>query len=203
MSTFNQDLNKEFLLGQFLDKIYEQLNYDFRRINEPDLQNKGVDLIIDYNGKPYYIDEKAQLDYINGDLPTFTFELSYLKKGQWKKGWLFDTRKTTHFYFLITGIKSKTQNIEDGFKDCKITSVHAEKLRKYLESIGLGWDTLNDLDAQIRNSDQQKNIPLRHLKEREEGCLFLSVQKDEKPLNLKLYLHWLIRIGVAKRIYPK
>ncbi|MPS74540.1 MAG: hypothetical protein E2590_15515 [Chryseobacterium sp.] len=202
MSTFDQDLNKEYLLGQFLDEIYAQLNYDFRRIHESDLQNKGIDLIIDHHGKEYYIDEKAQLDYLGHSLPTFTFELSYLKNGQWKKGWLFDENKITDHYFLITDIKVKTQNIEEGFKSCSITSVNANKLRTYLENIGLDWDTLNDLDAQIRNSDQEKNIPLRDLKEKEEGCLYFSVQKDEKPLNLKLYLKWLIEIRVAKKIYP-
>ena len=202
MSTFDQDLNKEYLLGKFLDEIYAQLNYDFKRINESDLQNKGVDLIINHNGKEYFIDEKAQLDYLNHSLPTFTFELSYLKNGQWRKGWLFDNKKITNHYFLITDIKIKTQNIEDGFKSCIITSVDTKKLRKYLENIGLDWEMLNDLDAEIRSSEKEKNIPLLNLKERKEGCLFFSVQKDEKPLNLKLYLSWLIKIGVAKKIYP-
>ncbi|KFC23660.1 hypothetical protein [Epilithonimonas lactis] len=201
MSTFDQDLNKEALLGQFLDGIYKQLDYDFKRIHDLDLQNKGIDLIILHHGTEYLIDEKAQLDYLNHCLPTFTFELSYLKNGKWRKGWLFDKNKVTDHYFLVTNISLKTQNIEDGFKDCSITSVNTEKLRKYLENIGLGWDILSVMDGQIRHSDQKQNIPLRHLKEKE-GCLYYSVQKDEKPLNLKLYLKWLIKIGVAKRIYP-
>ncbi len=201
MSTFDQDLNKEGLLGQFLDGIYKQLDYDFKRIYDLDLQNKGVDLIILHRGTEYLIDEKAQLDYLNHCLPTFTFELSYLKNGKWRKGWLFDKNKVTDHYFLITNISLNTQNIEDGFKDCSITSVNTKKLRSYLEKIGLGWDILSVMDGQIRHSDQKQNIPLRHLKEKE-GCLYYSVQKDEKPLNLKLYLKWLIKIGFAKRIYP-
>lgn len=201
MSTFDQDLNKEHLLGQFLDEIYKQLNYDFERIDNLDLQNRGVDLVLVHSGKEYYIDEKAQLDYLDHSLPTFTFELSYLKNGKWRKGWLFDDKKVTDHYFLITNISLNTQNIEDGFKDCSITSVNAKKLRKHLENIGLGWDILSALDGQIRESNQKQNIPLRHLKEKE-GCLYYSVQKDEKPLNLKLYLKWLIKIGVAKKIYP-
>lgn len=202
MSTFDLDLNKEHLLGQFLDEIYAQLNYNFKRIDDLDLQNRGVDLILIHNGKEYYIDEKAQLDYLNHSLPTFTFELSYLKNGNWKKGWLFDKNKITDHYFLITDIFIRTENIEDGFKCCTITSINTKKLRKYLENIGLGWDFLSDLDGRIRHSEQKQNIPLHSLKEKEEGCLYYSVQKDEKPLNLKLYLKWLVKIGVAKRIYP-
>ncbi len=202
MSTFDQDLKKEYLLGKYLESVYDKLDLNFTRINEFDLQNKGVDLIIEHKGKKFYIDEKAQLDYLNKSLPTFAFELSYLKKARWKKGWLFDKNKITDHYFLITDIFTKTQNIEDGFKSCSITSVNAKKLRKYLENIGLNWDNLNDLDGQIRDSGQKENIPLLNLKEKEEGCLYFSVQKDEKPLNLKLYLGWLIKIGVAKRIYP-
>lgn len=202
MSTFDQDLNKEHLLGHFLDEIYEKLNLNFTRITEPELQNKGVDLIVIHSGKEYYIDEKAQLDYLDHCLPTFTFELSYLKNDKWRKGWLFDKTKITDHYFLITDIFIRTENIEDGFKSCTITSVNTKKLRKHLEKIGLGWDVLSSLDGQIRHSDQKQNIPLRNLKEREEGCLYYSVQKDEKPLNLKLYLRWLIKIGVVKKIYP-
>lgn len=202
MSTFDQDLNKEYLLGKYLDGIYKEIGLDFKRIDESELQHRGVDLIVDYNGKEYYIDEKAQLDYLDKSLPTFAFELSYLKNGQWKKGWLFDNKKVTDYYFLITDIKIKTPNIAGGFQNCSVTSVNVKKLRKYLEHIGLDWDMLNDLDAQIRNSGQEQNIPLRDLKEKEEGCLYFSVQKDEKPLNLKLYLKWLIDIQVAKRIYP-
>ncbi|WP_312767679.1 hypothetical protein [Epilithonimonas sp.] len=204
MSTFDQDLKKEYLLGKFLDEIYRKLNLNFTRINEPELQNRGVDLVIEHQDKKFYIDEKAQLDYLNRSLPTFAFELSYLKIGQWRKGWLFDEKKFTDYYFLITNIstRSKTDHIEDGFTGCTITSINTKKLRKYLESIRLDWDTLNDMDAEIRNSDQKNNIPLRNLKEREEGCLYFSVQKDEKPLNIKLYLKWLIDIKVAKRVYP-
>ena len=202
MSTFDQDLNKEHLLGQFLDEIYKQLNYDFERIDDLDLQNRGVDLVLIHNGKEYYIDEKAQLDYLDHSLPTFTFELSYLKNGKWRKGWLFDDKKMTDHYFLVTSIFTRSKNFEDGFTSCYITSINAKKLRKHLENIGLGWDFLSDMDGQIRHSEQSQNIPLRNLKEKEEGCLYYSVQKDEKPLNLKLYLKWLIKIGVAKKIYP-
>lgn len=202
MSTFDQDLNKEHLLGQFLDKIYAQLQYDFKRVDDLDLQNRGIDLILIHNEREYYIDEKAQLDYLNHSLPTFTFELSYLKNGKWRKGWLFDDKKMTDHYFLITGIFTKSKNCEDGFTSCCITSINAKRLRKHLENIGLGWDVMSYYDVQIRSSDQKQNIPLRNLKEREEGCLYYSVQKDEKPLNLKLYLKWLIKIGVAKKIYP-
>lgn len=202
MSTFDQDLNKEHLLGHFLDRIYAQLQYDFKRVDDLDLQNRGVDLVLIHNGKEYFIDEKAQLDYLNHSLPTFTFEVSYLKNGKWRKGWLFDNRKITDHYFLITGIFTRSKSCEHGFTSCCITSINAKKLRKYLENIGLGWDVMSYYDAQIRSSDQKQNIPLRNLKEKEEGCLYYSVQKDEKPLNLKLYLKWLVKIGVAKRIYP-
>jgi len=202
MSTFEQDLNKEHILGKFLDEIYEKLSLSFIRISEPELQNKGVDVIIEHRGRKFYIDEKAQLDYLGHSLPTFTFEISYLKNNRWKKGWLYDENKITDHYFLITDIILNTDKIENGFKSCSITSVNAKKLRAYLEKTGLDWKLLSNLDGEIRQSDQQKNIPLHSLKEREEGCLYFSAQKDEKPLNLKLYLKWLITIKVAKKIYP-
>ena len=79
MSFFKRDLKKEKILSKYLDGVYNKIPLTVQRINDLDLQYKGVDLIYNNNGAKIYIDEKAQLDYLNSDLPTFTFELSYLK----------------------------------------------------------------------------------------------------------------------------
>lgn len=104
MSFFTRNLRKEKLLASFLDTKYDELNLTFERVCDLKLQKKGVDLIYNHRGRRFYIDEKAQLDYINKHLPTFTFELSYLKNDIEKTGWLVDTHKITTHYFLVVGI---------------------------------------------------------------------------------------------------
>ena len=100
-SSFKNDLEKEQKLSVFLDAYYKKhlKHYAFERVHDSQQQMWGVDLILVHNTsqKRFLIDEKAQLDYINEDLPTFAFELVYQKDGEVKKGWLFDAKKKTEF----------------------------------------------------------------------------------------------------------
>ena len=58
MSNFDTDLSQEKILDIYLDKIYDELKFDFKRIIDKDSQLEGVDLQIIYKGKKYTIDEK-------------------------------------------------------------------------------------------------------------------------------------------------
>jgi len=83
-SSFKRNLRKEQQLSQFLDSIYQKhlKHYNFERVNVMKRQLQGIDLVLRYRGtqNEFLIDEKAQLDYLNDDLPTFAFELCYQKK---------------------------------------------------------------------------------------------------------------------------
>ena len=132
-SNFKSDLQKETQLSTLLDCLYHKhlRFYDFERISDLNLQLKGVDLIFTKksNQKAFYIDEKAQLDYINDDLPTFAFELSYQKNGSLRQGWLFDPSKKTDFYALVTAIYSDEPQ---RYTSCKITMVNRANLLTFL-----------------------------------------------------------------------
>jgi len=204
MSFFKRDLNKEKILSKYLDGVYNKIPLVLQRIENLDFQHKGVDLIFNNNGDKIYIDEKAQLDYLNSDLPTFTFELSYLKKGEIKIGWFLDDSKITDFYFLITSIHvDDKKDISKGITNCKITSIDRLKLSRFLDEIGLTYQKLNQYNNGIRteNADTKKII-INELHEKSQGCLVYSQHLDEKPINLMLRLDFLLKNGVAKRIYP-
>ena len=202
-SNFNSDLNKEHLLGKFLDPIYLKLNFNFIREYQLKNQLNGIDLTITNKENSYIIDEKAQLYYLNKDLPTFTFELSYLKHGKFKTGWLFDQYKVTDYYFLITGIQVKSieLNSESDILSCKITSVNRDKLIAYLSSINLTQDRLQEYDFDVRNRGIIGKSTIKELTQKQ-GCLFFSNHLDEQPINLQLRLQHLIEIKIAKQIYP-
>ncbi|WP_248724498.1 hypothetical protein [Seonamhaeicola sp. ML3] len=204
MSLFESDLNDEQLLGKYLDKIYEEINIPIERTHDTELQFRGVDIIYKSSKGPVYIDEKSQLHYINKDLPTFTFELSFLKNGKEKRGWFLDKEKITDYYFLVTGIYvNKDKQLNSGLKSCKITSVNRLKLIELLKDKGLSPLKLNTYSETIRSDENaafKTEIP--ELKPKTEGCLVYSNQLDEKPINLMLRLNFLIQKGVAKQIYP-
>lgn len=205
ISKFNEDLSKEEALGRFLDKIYPTLfkGYDIQRISNIDLQHKGIDLILSKEGNEYYIDEKAQLDYLNNELPTFAFEISYLKNGNENSGWLFDKTKDTQRYFLVTGIYlNNPENINEGFKDCNIISVDRIKLINLLESKGLDFNSTTKINNRIRSCTEEKGIKIKELNPQTEGRFYYSKSnKSEQPINLVLYIAFLIKSNVAKKIY--
>ncbi len=206
MSNFDTDLSQEKILGIYLDKVYSELKFDFKRITDKDSQLEGVDLQIIYKGKNYTIDEKSQLHYLNKDLPTFTFELSYFnKQGILKQGWLFDKSKNTHYYFLVTGIYLKgTSSLtkpEDVDK-VKITSVNRRKLLNFLEKLNLTSEVLNVYDDRFRKESKFGNNTIKELNSKTQGLVSFSEQYIEKPMNLQLRLKFLLEKGIAKRIYP-
>lgn len=199
-SKFKADLSKEQRLAPLLDFYYKNRlkQYSFERIHDLEQQYRGIDIILTdkKTRTAHFVDEKAQLDYINERLPTFAFELFYSKNGVQKQGWLFDASKKTHFYALVTSIFSDEG---DCFTACNITFVNREKLIHYL--IGLGLTKERFLEIVLQHKGHHGKLGLEKLHPWHEGYLFFSTQnKEEKPINLILKLDYLISIGVAKRL---
>nr|WP_297786951.1 hypothetical protein [uncultured Allomuricauda sp.] len=199
-SNFKADLSKEKQLTPLLDIYYQKhlKHYTFERVSHIKKQLQGIDLILKdkQSGKQFYVDEKAQLDYINESLPTFAFELFYQKAGVQKQGWLFDIAKKTQFYALITSIYSDEKNV---FTSCNITFVNREKLIFQLNKIGLSRKQLEQIITE--NKGVHGKLVLEELNAKTEGYLFFSSQnKAEKPANLILKLDYLRKTGVAKKL---
>ena len=183
----------------FLGQLYQRhlKQYSFRRISNIQQQLLGVDLVLTHKqtGLVYHIDEKAQLDYLNENLPAFAFELCYEKEGERKTGWLLDAHKKTDFYSLITGIYADEK---DKFTACNITFVNRKKLLAFLASRGLAVEKLKQLA--LSQPDYHGKMELESLCPHTEGYLFFSRKnKLEKPVNLILKLEFLTRIGVGKQ----
>lgn len=203
-SNFDSDLSKEGLLGKYLDDIYPKIleGFTIQRISDADLQHQGVDLIISKDNCHFNIDEKAQLDYLEHDLPTFAFEITYIKDGQQKQGWLYDSDKTTDRYFAVTGITCNTPNEpKSGFKSCKIVSVNRSKLINLLTLKGLTYKRIIEINQEIRSATTDGRISVMELEGRAQGNFHYTTGKVERPINIVLKLEYLIAENVAKRIY--
>lgn len=193
-------MQKEQHLGILLDSLYKKhLNhYRFQRITDLKKQLQGIDIVLTHRvtKKEFLVDEKAQLDYVNDDLPTFAFELGYQKEGVSKQGWLFDSSKKTDFYALITGIYSDEPN---KFTSCKITFVNRGKLISFLKSRVITENSVVSFIGKARPKHGKIKIP--ELDSKTEGYLYCSSHnKAEKPLNLILKLDFLIDNDLAKRL---
>lgn len=203
-SNFHSDLRKEQVLSSYLDtyynSVFENTDYTLERVHDPGNQYKGIDLIVKNNEKEYFIDEKAQLDYLEEALPTFAFELSYYKGHNMKQGWLFDYSKETQFYFLVTAIKCRIpRKIFSGIKSVKVISVNRKLLLNYLCSIGLDKTRLEHYDYVLRKEGKFKNS-IKELNSRTEGNIYYSEKKVEKPMNIVLFVQNLIDRNIAKEL---
>ena len=206
MSRFNSDLHNEQILAEYLDHIYAELELNTRRISDIKSQNKGIDLIIKYNSKLYNVDEKSQLHYLNISLPTFAFELSYLKDDVLKQGWLFDKKKETEYYFLITGIMLKgNKNVLKSkieIDSLMITSVNRQMLLKLLNQRNIDKETIEYVIHDIRENKAFGKHAVDGLDNRKEGNIHFTKALSEQPINLVLKLDYLVKKGVAKIIFP-
>lgn len=199
-SKFTSDLNKERKLSVLLDVYYKKYltQYSTKRISNYKKQLAGVDIIFIHKqtAQEYFIDEKAQLDYINDDLPTFAFELGYFKQSVYKQGWLFNAHKKTDFYALVTAIYEDEPEV---FTSCKITLVNRKKLWAFLEERKITPTLLNEYIK--NNTSLHGKLKVEELHHRNEGYLYFSkINKVEKPINLILKLDFLIHKGIAKRL---
>lgn len=210
-STFKGDLKSERAVNEFLQKyLYSYLVDDgiidsFNSNTTLDQQHKGIDTIMyiindetEETARSINIDEKAAIHYARnnlGDKPlsTFAFEVSYLKDGELKRGWLTNEKyKETHAYFLcwlwiksdankynlvcedilkievlsIPKVKTRDKLIMRamGSKDVKIFESKADILRKKMKDRGVyRLELEHQLDSLINALDDIPDYNKTHL----------------------------------------
>lgn len=210
-STFKGDLKSERAVNEFLQKylysylVDEGIIDSFNSNTTLDQQHKGIDTIIyiikdgaDEQVRCINIDEKAAVHYARNNLSdepltTFAFEVSYMKDGELKRGWLTNEKyKETHAYFLcwlwikadankynlvcedilkmevisIPKIKTREKLIMRamGSKDVKIFESKADILRKKMKDRGVyRLELEHQLDSLINALDDIPDYNKTHL----------------------------------------
>jgi len=192
-----KDLDDESVLQPFLDAVYRELGFDFRRETKRDKQLAGIDLVLSHRGQEYYVDEKAATHYVNRPLKTFAFELNFRSYGQLRPGWLFDEHKETTHYFLVSEIHATSNEVAD-VTHFRLVSVSRQKLLSYLHSKQWGqqfFETgLPVLDEDCPRYELSPAAP--------KARVVKTTHLVEEPLNLVIVLNDLIDAGVAKELVP-
>lgn len=142
-STFTDDLRVEREISNFLDKYFYEIYFNgrYKRINDINLQHQGIDIQIQskFDNSIINIDEKFASHYVNFDLKTFAFEMTYVMEDMVKEGWTFGEKYTNTEYYNIgyvtaNNIKSKEwkkitkRNIEK----IELLIISKEKIQSYL-----------------------------------------------------------------------
>ena len=195
MTLFKKDLESERILGEFLSAHYSKSNLNIERISEIKLQLKGIDfLLTDKSNLVYKVDEKAQLHYLNKDLPTFALEIDYVKNDELKQGWLFDPNKATEIYAFVFSIHlvgkiAEVTKMED-IESCDVVFVNRIRLINELSKYGIDYNLCNMKSELLRN-----NVGLKRIGYSPQFNFQISNHLSEKPVNLIVRRIFLETIG--------
>ena len=189
-----EDVRKTKILENFMDTVYSKNDFHIERVDDIDLQKKGVDLIhIDENNVIHYIDEKYAIKYYNKDLKTFSFELFALNNKD-KKGWFISPNTQTTDYCLLWF--QSDENFENIYTyDLCVIPKH--KIVDFLINSGYYsgieqdflkyWETDNNSNYNSNPNFYtvgEKNNKRRYLRLKN-GCkLVQSIYLEEQPINV-------------------
>lgn len=224
-STFKGDLKSERAVNEFLQKylysylVDEGIIDSFNSNTTLDQQHKGIDTIIyiikdgnDEQVRCINIDEKAAVHYARNNLSdepltTFAFEVSYIKGGELKRGWLTNEKyKETHAYFLCwLWIESDANKYNLSCEDIlkmEVISIPKVKTREKLIMRAMG-------SKDIKTFEKKSDILRKKMKKRGVNRLELEHQLDplinaldDIPDFNKMHLKFNENLLIAKN-YPQ
>lgn len=193
----SKDSSDEKALQPFLDAVYANMGLDFCREERREQQLAGIDVIIRFRDKEYFIDEKAATHYVNKGLNTFAFELNFRHNGMTIPGWLLDENKLTTHYFLVSEIASDSAHVED-LTAFRLVSVNRERLLAFLQEKRWGKEFLTEKVNKVMEDRARYVLSPSN----PEARVVKTQHLQEKPLNLVVLLDDLIQAGVAKELVP-
>ncbi len=180
------DSNAEQEIARFLDKnLYsKEIIKDFKRFSDKEDQLKGKDVQFSIEDlKDIIVDEKAQIYYVNKNIPTFAFEVNFIRNsGDLTLGWFFDSNKETQYYLLIWITADKERDFtQDDITQLECFLVSREKIIIFLAVRGVDKDKAIKIAKEIRES----GINGRHKEGIFDGFNFnFSGHLAEKPINI-------------------
>lgn len=199
-STFRKKDEKiESLNNKFLEKNFYNKTEKYIRNTNKRLQILGIDSIFIKDGIQFNCDEKVAAQYINKNLMTFAFELSFIdKNGDVRDGWFLDDSKLNDCYILCWLDKAKTDNpetIEDVIES-EIILIYKKDIINYLNDIN--WNT-KKLKIKTKKIRCENDLNFGSLNKN--GIKFSFSEKlVEKPINLIISREVLRRISLNNLI---
>lgn len=201
-------------IAKFLDKnLYPTLPFNrFTRIVEKSEQLKGKDVVFSSeflgisNG---VIDEKCTAHYVNKNIPTFAFELSFLLDDNTEvNGWLIDENKETEYYLLLWP-KAKVEDesatapyfTSNDIEQIDYILVKRENIILFLHSKGFDKNRLASASRYYRDNvhDIQYQNQLKQKYKEKVGFYFMITRNlPETPVNVIIYRKDLEKIATLK-----
>lgn len=203
-NSFENDLIGEAVVIDFLEKyFYSHIDFkSYERINNLDKQHQGIDLVFSTETREYIVDEKSAMHYPRG-LPTFAFELTYLKNGSIREGWFYDDKKLTEYYLLIWPIREdvppKEMKVEH-IHSAEIMLIHRKEFQEYIyKKYKLNREEFLDKAKDIRERGTVGDRPF--IAKESSAKYYLSNNYQEQPINVVFRKEEILKSGSVKSYY--
>ena len=174
-----------------------------QRVEDKEAQLAGVDVrFTGLDGTVYHVDEKAQLYYLNKDLPTFAFEIQYMREGREALGWLCNEELLTDLYLLIwhSATPDRPQQLSwDQFTRADCLLVQKRRILEMLEQEGLTLERMCQEATRLRRDGHKGKVRIDGLR----GIYYYVSDPEsyqEAPINLVIAKSRLMKIAQRRYI---
>lgn len=176
------------------------------RIKNTNVQNLGVDYIVDFPKERMFIDEKAAYRYWNKDLKTYAIEISNICNTVNHSGWFMNEKSiTTHYLFVWP--RSEDEAMTKLFR-WEGLLIEKRLLKDLYYQIGYSKEELETVvrehGIQTKNTGMFVSLYDSYSNgERESVRVFLATGHREKNVNLVLPKSWLIPMASRHIIWER
>lgn len=225
--TRKSDESKEIITTDIFVNYFNRIkgeNDTIEIVRDKERQVKGIDFILNYKGKKYTIDLKANTDYMNQEKPlgSFVQEITTLNN---KKvpiiGWLLNTNLENEYisFLWIDKTKDGKFTCAEDIERAEIAIVKKEKIINYLANLGMTRDLLLSIahDLRFHNGENVEELTGGKYKAVSQygriyvgnkykdgfGIVFSNTKKDEQPVNVMVPRKVLIGLSeIHNKITP-
>lgn len=185
------DEKKVELVEKFIDMIYKVHGLDFVRVNDAVLQKRGIDVVLNQDGKIFCIDEKFAIKHLDKMINTFGFEL-WSRNNYNHEGWFSSKSMLTTHYCLLWAVADEDFS---KIKSYDMFIVSKEKIMNFAKESGYYsgieqdfmhyWDNRKILERDERYYGLGNRENFRRYMRLDNGCKIVqSVSFYEQPINI-------------------
>lgn len=156
------DSANEQMVARFLDEHFylSPLFEKAERVSDKHEQLKGKDIVVSSSRlglTDAIIDEKDTAHYVNKNIPTFAFELSFMVYGNEVEGWLTDGSKETEYYLLLWPFAKLVEPVSKPPEFKEITKLNYLLVRR-ADIVKMLLDKGFDRDALMQKAREMRAI---------------------------------------------
>lgn len=234
-SNFKSDLFTEDIITDWIEENFNNMFPSYRPDNYFSknkiigLQHKGVDFSIRNmeifsDSDIHAVDCKVASKYIkpmkdkNGEkqssLPTFAFELSYIKNNQLHEGWLYGDKYSETEYYMIAWAWADLPYIGSGFntkvnsnditlnniEEIEIMIINKKDIQDYAHNLSVTKNNFMRVSERIKELNETRKVLVNS---DNKASIVYSIDIPERPVNMVIKKEILLKLAIFHNVIKK